>query len=96
MSDLDSGSVLPNMLATMAKRKRPTGRKMARVFISYRTSPAVLEAIEAFAAAYNRQSPGAALNTNRAVDMLVRESLRHNGHQAADEIGGKVPDSKSD
>lgn len=75
----------PKMFPTMGKRKKKGTSKMVRVSISYRTTEAVVEALEAFVADYNRKNPGASLAITRAVDMLVREALRSRGHRAADE-----------
>lgn len=77
------------MFPTMAKRKKAGKKVSNRVSISYRTSQAVRDAIDAFILVYGQEHPGVLLPDTQAVDVLVREALRNRGIPIADEKPSK-------
>ena len=68
----------------MPTTKTPSETAEDKVGFSVYTTAAVLDAIEAFMVAYNREHPGANLKRARAVDILLREALRTRGHLDAE------------
>ncbi len=92
--DSGSGTIAPIMAKRkprdrnkMPTTKEPEGASVSptdKVGFSVYTKQFVLDAVEAFCVAYNKEHPGANLKRARATDILLREALRNRGHLDAD------------